>query len=165
MRKWRDGDFIPICFVESSYFIHVIRIYLHILVSNTISMSDDIRVVKQITRRVSYMDQELLTLFSGIHVARSLVFCIMLCRSLFVILAIAWSALRFPTSDYPFRILNFLFLQTWHICDHLWHTCIYWVTNDSNKTFYIDNIFYSAVLSWLVLFLHEKYKLIKWAAF
>ena len=112
MRKWRDGDFIPNCFVESSYFIHVIRIHLHILVSNTISMSDDIRVVKQITRRVSYVDQELLTLFSGIHVARSLVFCIMLCRSLFVILAIAWSALRFPTSDYPFRILNFLFLQT-----------------------------------------------------
>jgi uncharacterized membrane protein YjdF len=75
-------------------------------------MSDDIRVVKQITRRVSYVNQELLNLFSGIHVARSLVFCIMLCRSLFVILAIAWFALRFPTSDYPFRVFNFLFLQT-----------------------------------------------------
>ena len=39
--------FIPICFVRSLCFIYVICIYLCILVSNKISMSDDIRVVLQ----------------------------------------------------------------------------------------------------------------------
>jgi hypothetical protein len=36
---------IPTCFVGSSCFINVIYVYLRILVSNTLSKSDDVRVV------------------------------------------------------------------------------------------------------------------------
>ena len=48
--------------------------------------------------------------FSGIHIARSLVFYVVLCRRLFVqtnvlfLLAIMFSVLRFTASDYPFDI-------------------------------------------------------------
>ena len=48
-------------------------------------------------------------MFSGVRVARSLVFCVMFCKSLFVILsffllAIVLSVLhRFTASDYPLR--------------------------------------------------------------
>jgi hypothetical protein len=54
------------------------------------------------TRRVSHVEQELLTLlvhpssppvFSRVHVAPTLVFCVMFCRSLFVLLAIVFSVL------------------------------------------------------------------------
>ena len=46
--------------------------------------------------------------FSGIRVARPLVFCVVLCGSLFVLflLAIVLSVLRFTDSDYPFGILD-----------------------------------------------------------
>ena len=63
-----------------------------------------------VTRLVSHVEQKLLTLpeylssslvFSGVCVARSLVFCVMFCRSLFV--------LRFTASDCPSGIFN-LFL-------------------------------------------------------
>ena len=48
-----------------------------------------------VTRRVPLMEQELLTIrehlsspfFSGVHVTRSIVFCVMFCRSLFVLLS------------------------------------------------------------------------------
>jgi hypothetical protein len=59
---------------------------------------------------VSHEEQELLAIpehlsstpiFSGIRVARSLVFYVMLCRSLFVLLAIVLSALvQLMASDY-----------------------------------------------------------------
>ena len=46
---------------------------------------------------------EFTTCFSGVCGARSLVFYVMICRSLFVLLAIVLSVLvRFMTSDYPF---------------------------------------------------------------
>ena len=86
----------PICFVGGSCCIYVICIYLRILVSNTISISDD-KCRLTVTRRMSHVEQELLTLpqhlkstlgFSGISVARSLVFCAMLCRSLCVLFVI-----------------------------------------------------------------------------
>ena len=38
--------FTLICFVGGSYYVNVIRTYLRILVSNTISLSDDVRVVE-----------------------------------------------------------------------------------------------------------------------
>ena len=44
-----------------SYFVYVICIHLRILVSNMISISDDVRVIT-VTRRVSHAEQELLTL-------------------------------------------------------------------------------------------------------
>ena len=68
-----------------------------------------------------HVEQELPTLpehlmlspdLSGVRVARSSVFCVMFCRSLFVIfpLVIVLSALlRFTASDYPFGFSNFLF--------------------------------------------------------
>ena len=61
------------------------------------------------------VNQELLTflehlssspVFSEVHVTRSLVFCVVFCRSLFVLLAIVLSVLWFTTSDYSNRILN-----------------------------------------------------------
>jgi hypothetical protein len=82
------------------------------------------RFVTRVIRRVPRVEQELLTLvgtpafipdFSGIRVARCLVFCVMFCRSLFVLLplyllAIVLSVLRIMASDYPFGIFT-LFLH------------------------------------------------------
>ena len=45
--------------------------------------------------------------FSGVRVARSLVFSVMFCRSFFVLLVIIISILlRFPASGCPFRIFK-----------------------------------------------------------
>jgi hypothetical protein len=68
------------------------------------------RFVTRATRRVPLVDQELLTLpeltpvFSGVRVVRSLVFCVVFCRSLFVIflLTIVLFVLRFTDTDYHF---------------------------------------------------------------
>jgi len=76
------------------------------------------RFMKRVTRRVSHMEQELHTVpehlrshqvFSGVRVARYLVFCVMFCRSLFVLflLTIILSALRFTASDYLSVSSNF----------------------------------------------------------
>jgi hypothetical protein len=47
--------------------------------------------------------------FSGIRIAQSLVFCVVFCRSLFVLLAIAlYALLRFTVSDYPFGIFKLI---------------------------------------------------------
>jgi len=55
----------------------------------------------------------LLPVFSGIHVARFLVFRVVFCRSLFVLLSLALSVLRFTASDSPFGIFKlFLFVST-----------------------------------------------------
>ena len=68
----------------------------------------------------SIMYQELVALpkrmssppvFGGVRVARfSIIFCVMFCRSLFFLLSIVLSVLRFVASDYPFGIFK-LFLQ------------------------------------------------------
>jgi hypothetical protein len=54
---------------------------------------------------------------SGVRVTRSLVFCVMFCRSLFVLflLAIVLSVLRFTDSDYPFGVFK-LFLIWISVC-------------------------------------------------
>jgi hypothetical protein len=49
---------------------------------------------------------ELTTIFSGVRVARSLVFCVMICRSLFVLSVIVLSILRFTDSEYTFGIFK-----------------------------------------------------------
>jgi len=70
-----------------------------------------IRVIR-VTRRVPLVEQELLFLleylsshpvFIGVRVARSLVFCVMFCRSLFVLLFFFFSPLccLFTSSGYP----------------------------------------------------------------
>jgi hypothetical protein len=63
-----------------------------------------------------------LVYFCGVHVAQSLVFCVVVCSILyvlcaFVLLVIELSALRFTVCDYPFVIFK-LFL---HIKDNLKH--------------------------------------------
>jgi hypothetical protein len=55
---------------------------------------------------------------SGVHVAQSLVFCVVFCRSLFVLLSfLSWHfvlfvLLRLTASDYSVGILDLLFLIT-----------------------------------------------------
>ena len=45
---------------------------------------------------------EFTPILSGVHVSRSLVFCVVFCRSLFVLLVIMFFVLlRFTDSDYP----------------------------------------------------------------
>jgi hypothetical protein len=56
--------------------------------------------------QVPLVERELLTLpeHMSLHlsfVALTLVFCLVFCRSLFVLLAIAFSVIRFTSSDYP----------------------------------------------------------------
>ena len=72
-----------------------------------------------VTRQLSHVEQELMTLpehlsshpvFGGVRVARFLVFCVMFCRSLFVLFRVAIElsvCLRFTDTDYPFGIFNF----------------------------------------------------------
>jgi len=47
--------------------------------------------------------------FSGVRVTRSFVLYVVFCRSVFVLLAIVLSVLRYTDSDYPFCIFK-LFL-------------------------------------------------------
>jgi len=66
--------------------------------------------------------------YSGLRVARSLVFCVVLCRSLFVLLsffllAIVLSVLRFKASDYPYGILKLLSTKS-YICRIVMLFCI-----------------------------------------
>jgi len=55
---------------------------------------------------------EFTLVFSGVRVAWFLVFCVMFCRSLFVLfhLAIVFPVLRFTASDYPFGIFKLMFV-------------------------------------------------------
>jgi len=76
--------------------------------------------VTRVTGRVPHVEQELSALhpglgFSGVRVAGSLVFCVMFCRSVFVLfsfflLDIVLSVLQFKASDYPPGIFK-LFLR------------------------------------------------------
>jgi hypothetical protein len=74
------------------------------------------------------VEQELLTLpehpssppvFSEVLVTRSLIFCVVFCRSLSVLfrLAIVLSVLQFKDSDYPFGIFKLFFLETYTIME------------------------------------------------
>ena len=78
---------------------------------------------------MSLLEQELLTLpghlssspvFNGVRVLRSLVFCIVLFRSLFVLflylLVTVLSVLRFMDSDYPFGIYFTYFVPVFKYC-------------------------------------------------
>ena len=69
--------------------------------------------------------------FDGVRVAKSFVFCVVFCRSLFVLfvffpLVIVLSVLRFTASNYPFGIFNlYLIKETYEfqICAHGSSTC------------------------------------------
>ena len=68
--------------------------------------------VTRVTRRVSQVEQELLTLqvFSGVRVARSFAFCVLFCRSLFVFLFYIFCPLCFKSFD--FLILTTLLVSS-----------------------------------------------------
>jgi hypothetical protein len=82
--------------------------------------------------------------FSGIHVARSLVFSIMLCRSLFVffLLTIILSVLRFPPLvSSNFLYYNFFFKKRYYL--HYWDKHLHFDRNqvDSYKSLSeLDNL-------------------------
>jgi hypothetical protein len=63
------------------------------------------------------MAPEFIPVFSEVRVTRSLVICVMLCRSLFVLfhLAILLSVLRVSDSDKPFGIFK-LFVMYTNVC-------------------------------------------------
>ena len=87
----------------------------------------------RVTRRIPPVEQELLTLpeqlhspsvISGVRVARSLVLCVIFCRSLFVLFhwpIALYVLLPFTASNFPFGILHILFYKLstivvmWHI--------------------------------------------------
>jgi len=84
--------FTLICFVRGSCFIYVSCIFTYTGVQPNCHIG---WCRLTVTRQVSLVEQELLTLpnlsspsdFSGVRFARSLVFCVMFCRSLFVFLS------------------------------------------------------------------------------
>ena len=103
-----------------------------------------------VTRRVSHLQQELLTLpvqpspspvFSWVRVTRSLVFCVVFCRSLFVLflLAVVLSVLlRFSVSDYLCGIFRLYFQldekQTLeNVLKKVWLTVIEWFWKKKKK--------------------------------
>ena len=57
--------------------------------------------VTRVTRWVPLVEH-----LSGVRVTRSLVLCVIFCRSFFVLLAIVLFVLRFTDSDYPFGIFK-----------------------------------------------------------
>ena len=74
----------------------------------------------RVTRQLPQMEQKLLSIpehmssppvLSWVCVTRSLVLCVMFCRSLFVLLTIVLSVLRFTDSDYLFGIFKLFFIS------------------------------------------------------
>ena len=87
------------------------------------------RLIIRAIRQVPLVEQELLTLpwhlsssqvFSGVHVAQSLFFCVVFCRSLFVLflLAIVLSV-WLTASGYPFGIFKFFLDYVYGKVQHL----------------------------------------------
>ena len=88
--------------------------------------------ITRVTRWMPLGEQELLTfpkhmssspVFGGVRVTRSLVLCVVFCRSFFVLfrLAIVLSVLRFAISDYPFGIFKLFLYCTLSICYQVYH--------------------------------------------
>ena len=82
---------------------------------------------------------------SGVLFAWSLVFCVVFCRSLFILLSIFLSAivlsvfLRFTDSDYPFGISKFFLLTSYKLhttTKNLWYKIITHRLVKSNKELY-----------------------------
>ena len=92
-------------------------------------MSGDL---KRVTRRVSHRKQELLILpehlssspmFSGVRVARSLVFCALFCRSLFVLFFFRSLC---SLSFFDLRLLiSYLITSTFSSMERWWHWHMY----------------------------------------
>ena len=108
------------------------------------------------TRRVSRVKQQWLTLpehlslppgYSGVRFARSLIFCVMFCKSLFVLylLAIVLFVLRFMASDYSFGFfklfLVMLFNAKWAmLCNIMTRTCWILIKRNMISGLYCSNV-------------------------
>ena len=76
-----------------------------------------------VTRRVPLVEQELLTIpehlsspfFSGVHVTRSIVFCVMFCRSLFVLLSFFFFSLCCLFFDLRIMIIPLVSSKSLHL--------------------------------------------------
>ena len=107
--------FVLFCFVfiKGPRICSVCRSYNPVLISAFTTFH---RIfTKIVSQQVTLVEQGLLILlehmrlllvFSGVHVAQYLAFCVMFYRLLFVFLAIVLSVLRFTTSDYPIGVFN-----------------------------------------------------------
>jgi hypothetical protein len=121
--------FTSICYVRGfMFYLFVLYLFKHTGVQHDFHVrwcSCSLTVIQ----RVSLVEQKLLSLpghlgsppvFSG---ARSLVFCVVFCRSLFVSLScfhltiVLYVLLRLTNSDYPFGIFKLFFL--WKFLDQL----------------------------------------------
>jgi hypothetical protein len=85
--------------------------------------------VTRVTRRVPLAEH-----LSGVRVTRSLVLCVIFCRSFFVLLAIVLFVLRFTDSDYPIGIFK-IFLS-----EDKWLGCVYKIPDEQNKSKRSTNI-------------------------
>jgi hypothetical protein len=116
IRLFRWKTWFPlqnICVTNNHQYVPFIVIYIRFFTNSWLNTV----FVSRVTRRVPLVEQKLFTpVFSGVGVARSLVFCVMFCRSLlvrvsyFFLLAIVLYVLRFTASDYPFGIFNIFLL-------------------------------------------------------
>jgi hypothetical protein len=118
--------------------------YVRILVSTTISISISCRLT--VTRRVSLMEQELLILlehicsppvFSGVRVNRSLVLCVMLCRSLLVILSFSFGhCIVCPSIDgfgLPLCIFNLSLSEKWLMLLQVAYSRLPWMSSQYGR--------------------------------
>jgi len=111
---WRNNLFMTITMCGLYYGVSVTNDHEYVPFRNHNSVLSPFvtyhRVCNKSNMTVPHVEQELLTIpehpsshpvFNGVRVAWSLVFCVMFCRSLFVLflLAIEWSVLRFTASD------------------------------------------------------------------
>ena len=107
-------------------------IHLRMLVSNTISISDDVPV--GILIRVTLLEQDSLTLpnhqsslslFSGVRVIRCLIYCVVFSRSLFVLCSFKYGHCVFGSSS--IYGLSIWYLQTFltsYDGRHIWNCTV-----------------------------------------
>ena len=109
------------------YVLFIIFIYLDMQVSNTISISNIIRVVNSNSMAATSAAgtthpsgaHAFIPIFSVVHIAQTLAHCVVFCKSFFFLvlflLAIVFSVLlRFTASDYPFGVFKIFLCQLYH---------------------------------------------------
>ena len=125
LEYWRPFNLWGICVTND-------HVYLSLVISTYRSFPHSWHItgfVSRLTRRVSLVKQELPTLpehlsstsvFSRVRVTRSLVFCVMFCRSLFVLLSFFVWPLCCLSFDVQILITSLWYLQT------LLYECLFW---------------------------------------
>ena len=125
LEYWRRLTYGGICVTND-------HVYLSLVISTYRSCPHSWHItgfVSRLTRRVSLVEQELPTLpehlsstpvFSRVGVTRSLVFCVMFCRSLFVLLSFFIWSLCCLSFDVQILITSLWYLQTFL------YECLFW---------------------------------------